>query len=50
MRQEIQAEEIALQVAEYEHFFTSQSSESNKDKLVTHMISSVEGELVFDLK
>ena len=52
MRQAIQVEEIASQVAEDEHFVhTSQSSESvvGKDKFATDMIASVDGELVFDL-
>ena len=51
MRQAIQAEEIALQVAEDEHFFKSRRSESvvEIDKFVTDIISSVNGGLVFDL-
>lgn len=52
MRQAIQAEEIALQAVEDEHFFTqiiSSESVVEKDKLATDMISSVDGELVFDL-
>ena len=49
MRQATQAEEIALQVAEDEHFFVNQSPESvEKDKFVTDMISSVDGELAFE--
>ena len=51
MQQAILAEEIELRVVEDEHFFTSQSSESvvDKNKFVTDMISSVDGELVLDL-
>ena len=51
MQQAILAEEIELRVVEDEHFFTSQSSELvvDKNKFVTDMISSVDGELVLDL-